>query len=321
MLSRRLLVAGGLSVPVAASAQSSWPTRPIRVVLPGPAGGVIDVAARAISEAMLADLGQPLVIDPRPGGNGVVAGSLVSGSPPDGHTLLMTVTGHVALPFLMKVPFDVMADFTPVAMVGVSSAIVCVHPSVPVKSLDDLVAHARSKPGKVNYLNPGNGTGGHLIPEQLKIAHGIEMTSISYRGLPPGILDLLGGRIELGVVSSSLILHHVKAGSVRAIAIVGRDRIADIPDIATMAQQGFGSMEVRSGLPIYGPKNLPATIVARLNLAVARALAEPEVQRRLATAHIDASPMTPGMLETELRREHQQLGKLIGDLGIKADGG
>ena len=136
--------------------------------------GLIDVAARAVSEVMLGELGQPLIIDPRPGGNGVVAGQAVTGAAPDGYTLMLTVSAHVALPFLMKVPFDVVADFTPVAMLGVSSALVCVPPSLPVANLAELVDYARARPGKLNYLNPGNGTGAHLIPEQLKIRYGID---------------------------------------------------------------------------------------------------------------------------------------------------
>ena len=320
MLSRRLLLGGALAAPFSARA-SAWPAKPIRVVLPAPAGGLIDVAARAVSDVMLRELGQPLTIDPRPGGNGVVAGQALTGAAPDGYTLMLTVSAHVALPFLMKVPFDVVADFTPVAMIGVSSAIICVPPSLPVTNLAELVDYARARPGKLNYLNPGNGTGAHLIPEQLKIRYGIDMTSISYRGLPPGIQDLLGGRIEVGVVSTSLILSHVKSGAVKAIAIVGPNRIEGLPNVPTMEEQGLGALEVRSALPLYGPKGLPAPIVQRLNGAVARALDDDETKRRLANAYIDATPMSPAELAASMADEHARLGKLIQQLGIRADGG
>lgn len=324
MLSRRLLLGGALAAPVAipfASRANAWPTRPIRVVLPAPAGGLIDVAARSVSDVMLRELGQPLTIDPRPGGNGVVAGQAVTGAAPDGYTLMLTVSAHAALPFLMKVPFDVVADFTPVGMIGVSSAIVCVHPSLPVADLAGLVDYARTRPGKLNYLNPGNGTGAHLIPEQLKIRYGLDITSITYRGLPPGVQDLLGGRIEIGVVSTSLILDHVKAGTVKAIAVVGPNRIEGLAGVSTMAEQGLGDMEIRSALPLYGPKGLPAPIVQRLNGAVGRALADDDVKRRLTKVHIDATPMSAAETGAEMAREHERLGKLISQLGIKADGG
>lgn len=320
MLSRRLLLGGALATPFSARA-NAWPAKPIRVVLPGPAGGLIDVAARAVSDVILRELGQPLTIDPRPGGNGVVAGQAVTSAAPDGYTLMLTVSAHVAFPFLMKVPFDVMADFTPVAMIGVSSGLICVAPSLPVSNLAELVAYARAQPGKLNYLNPGNGTGAHLIPEQLKIRYGIDMTSISYRGLPPGIQDLLGGRIELGVISTSLIVDHAKTGTVKAIAVVGPNRIPDLPDVPTMAEQGLGDMEIRTALPLYGPKGLPMPIVERLNGAVAKALNDDEVKRRLGRAYIDTMPMSPPDLAIYLAGEHARLGKLIQQLGIRADGG
>jgi tripartite-type tricarboxylate transporter receptor subunit TctC len=324
MLSRRLLLGGALAAPFAApfaTRADAWPAKPIRVVLPGPAGGLIDVAARAVSEVMLGELGQPLIIDPRPGGNGVVAGQAVTGAAPDGYTLMLTVSAHVALPFLMKVPFDVVADFTPVAMLGVSSALFCVPPSLPVANLAELVDYARARPGKLNYLDPGNGTGAHLIPEQLKIRYGIDIASISYRGLPPGMQDLLGGRIELGVVSTSLIVDHAKSGAVKAIAVVGPSRVEGLPDVSTMEEQGLGDMEVRSALPLYGPKGLPAPIVQRLAGAVGKALNDSDVKRRLGKAYIDATPMSPAETGAAMAREHERLGKLIAQLGIKADGG
>ena len=324
MLSRRLLLGGALAAPFAApfaTRADAWPAKPIRVVLPGPAGGLIDVAARAVSDVMLGELGQPLIIDPRPGGNGMVAGQAVTGAAPDGYTLMLTVSAHVALPFLMKVPFDVVADFTPVAMLGVSSALVCVPPSLPVANLAELVDYARTRPGKLNYLNPGNGTGAHLIPEQLKIRYGIDIASISYRGLPPGMQDLLGGRIELGVVSTSLIVDHARSGAVKAIAAVGPSRVEGLPDVSTMEEQGLGDMEVRSALPLYGPKGLPAPIVQRLAGAVGKALNDDDVKRRLGKAYIDATPMSPAETGAAMAHEHERLGKLIAQLGIKADGG
>ena len=154
MLSRRLLLGAALAAPFPARADA-WPAKPIRVILPGPAGGLIDVAGRAIGEAMQKELGQAWLIDPRPGANGIVAGQMFLGAPADGHTLYLTVSGHVALPFLMK-PFDVMADFKPIAMVGVSTALLCVPPTSPANTLAEFVTYAKANPGRLNYLNSGN---------------------------------------------------------------------------------------------------------------------------------------------------------------------
>ena len=319
MLFRRFVLGAALAAPFAAGAQS-WPAKPIRVVLPGPGGGLIDVGGRAISEVVHRELGQPLVIDPRPGANGIVAAQTVLGAPADGYTLYLTVSGHVVLDLLMKAPFDVMGDFKPIAMVGVSSSLFCVPPSMPVASIAEFVTYAKANPGKLNYLNPGNGTGGHLMPEQLKVKYGIDITSISYKGLPPGIQDLLGGRLELGVISTSLAAHHVKAGRLKAIALAGLKRHDDLPDVPTLAEQGLAEIEVRSSLPLLGQKDLPDAIVVRMNKAVNAALADAESARRLQNAYIEPQPMSPGELGAWLTAERERLGGMIRRLGIKADG-
>jgi tripartite-type tricarboxylate transporter receptor subunit TctC len=241
-------------------------------------------------------------------------------APADGYTLYLTVSGHVALPFLMKAPFDVMADFKPIAMVGVSTALLCVPPTSPANSLAEFVAYAKASPGKLNYLNSGNGTGAHLLPELLKIKYDIDVTSISYKGLPPGVQDLLGSRLDLAMVSSALVVQHVKAGRLKAIALVGPKRLAELPDVATLAEQGAGETEIRSMLPLYGQKALPDAILIKLNEAVRTALADPETRKRLAAAYIEPLPLGPAETATALAAEHERLGKLIQRLGIKADG-
>ena len=309
-----------MAAPFSAFADS-YPSKPIRVILPGPVGGLIDIGGRAVGEVMQRELGQPWLIDPRPGANGIMASQMFLASPSDGHTLYLTVSGHVVLNMLMKAPFDAMADFKPIAMLGVSSSVLCVPPASPATDVASFVAYARANPGKLNYLNPGNGTGGHLIPEQLKVKYDIDVTSISYKGLPPGVQDLLAGRLDLAVVSTSLIAHHVKAGRVKGIALVGLKRHDDLPSLATMEEQGEGALEVRSSLPLLGQKDLAEPIVGRLNKAVNTALADPETRKRLLTAYIEPQPMSPQELAAWLDREHDRLGGMIQRLGIKADGG
>ena len=319
-MKRRLFLAAAAMLPAAAAHADAYPSKTIRVVLPGPAGGLLDVAERSLSDAMQRELGQTWLIDPRPGANGILAAQLVLGAPADGYTLYLTVSGHVVLNLLMRAPFDAMADFRPIAMVGVSSALICVPPASPANTIAEFVALARANPGKLNYLNPGNGTGAHLIPEQLRIKYGIDITSISYKGLPPGVQDLLGGRLDLGVVSTVLAGPHVKAGRLKAIGVVGLKRDRDLPAVATMEEQGEADLQVQSSIPILGQKGLPDAIVERLNKAVNKALADPEVRARLANASIEPLPMTPRELDEAMRREHDRLGKLIRQLGITADG-
>lgn len=318
-MKRRLFLAAAALLPAAARADA-YPSKAIRIVLPGPAGGLLDVAARSLSEAMQRELGQTWLIDPRPGANGILAAQLVLAAPADGYTLYLTVSGHVVLNLLMRAPFDAMADFRPIGMVGVSGGLICVPPASPASTIAEFVALARANPGKLNYLNPGNGTGAHLIPEQLRIKYGIDITSISYKGLPPGVQDLLGGRLDLGVISTALAAPHVRSGRLKAIGVVGVQRVADLPGVATMAEQGEGELEVQSSIPLYGQKDLPDAIVARLNSALGKALADPEVRARLASACIDPTPMSPAQVDDALRREHLHLARLIKQLGITADG-
>jgi len=319
MPSRRLFLGAALAAPYVARADS-YPSKPIRVILPGPVGGLIDIAGRAVGDALQKNLGQPWLIDPRPGANGILAGQLFLGAPADGYTLYLTVSGHVALPFLMKAPFDAMADFNPIAMIGVSTAVLCVPSASPANNVAEFVAYAKANPGKLNYLNSGNGTGAHLLPELLKIKYGLDITSISYKGLPPGVQDLLGGRLDLAMVSTSLVMQHVKAGRLKALALVGPRRLAELPDVATMAEQGVGDLEIRSSLPLYGHNALPNAIVARLNGAMASALSDPETVKRLAAAYIEPMPMRPAEVAEAMRAEHDRLGRLIRQLDIKADG-
>jgi len=318
-LRRRALLSAALFAPFAARAET-WPSKPIRVILPAPVGGLIDIAGRAISDTMQRELGQPWMIDPRPGANGIMAGQMFLSAPSDGYTLFFTVSGIMALPFIMKVPFDTVADFKPIAMVGISTALLCVPPQSPANNVAEFVDYAKKNPGKLNYLNSGNGTGAHLLPELLKIKYGLDVTSISYKGLPPGVQDLLANRLDLAMVSTTLVMQHVKAGRLKALAVVGPQRLPDLPDVATMAEQGVADIEVRSSLPLYGQKDLPTPIVERLNKAIAATLADPDTRKRLEAAYIQPLPMTPAETAEAMTREHERLGAMIKQLGIKADG-
>jgi len=319
MLNRRLLLGAALAAPFAARAEA-WPTKPIRVILPGPAGGVIDVGSRAVSDAMTHELGQPWLIDPRPGASGIVGAQMMLGAPADGYTLYQTVSGHVALSYVLKTPFDVIADFEPIAMIGVSTALLCVPPDSPANDIASFVAYAGKNPGKLNYLNSGNGTSTHLIPEQLKLKFGIDITSISYKGLPPGVQDLLASRLDLANVSTSLVMQHVRAGRLKALAVVGPERLEELPNVATMAEQGVGDAEVRSWLPLYGQRALPRPIIDKVNAAMGAALADPDTRKRLVASYITPSAMTPAEVGESMQKEHERLGKIIARLGITPEG-
>jgi tripartite-type tricarboxylate transporter receptor subunit TctC len=321
MLSRRVMLGAAIAAPFSARAADPWPSKPIRVILPGPAGGLIDVAGRAVSDVMQKELGQSWIIDPRPGANGIMAGQLFLSSPADGYTLYLSVSAHVVLNRLMKAPFDAMTEFKPIGVIGVSTAILCVPPDSPANDIAGFVALAKSRPGKLNYLNSGNGTSTHLVPEQIKIKFGIDVTSIYYKGLPPGVQDLLASRLDLALISSSLAMQHVQAGRLKALAVSGPRRLEELPNVPTMSELGLGDLEVRSSVPLYGHKDLADPIVERINKALNAALADPATHKRLVGAYIEPTPMSPAEAAAALQREHERLGAMIDRLGIKAGDG
>jgi tripartite-type tricarboxylate transporter receptor subunit TctC len=316
-ISRRAIVVGA-ALPGPALAHDLW-GKPLRIVLAGPPGGIIDVGGRAVLDALTAELRRPVILDHRPGAGGMIAAQIVSSAAPDGGTLLLTVSEITAIQFLTAVRFDLLRDLMPVATIGEGAAAICVPGGLPVASLPDLIAYARSKPGAVRYLNPGNGTRQHLIPEQINRDFGTGMRPIPYRGLPAGVADLLEQRIELGVVSTALAVQHIDAGSLRALAVLGERRLSRLPAVPTIYEQGLGEINVRSTLTLFGPARLPPASVQRLNRAVGDVLGDPAVQSRLASADIVGEVTDPQQLGRRLADEQSRFASLLATLQLKRE--
>ncbi len=324
MITRRTIAAGllaapALSLPKLAGAQT-FPSKPCRFVIPYPGGGIVDIAGRSIAEAMAADLGQPVIVDPRPGGNSIIGTEIVAKSPPDGHTWVLATLSHAVVGHLQPLPYDPLADFQGVAMIGVANAVALVPASLPVASLKELVAYAKGNPGKVNYLNPGNGSSIHLSGELLKVTAGIDMVGVPYRGLPPGIPDLLDGRLQFAMLSVPLCIAHVRSGKLKALAYYGEQRHADLPEVPTMAEAGFADAEVKSWYTLAVPAKTRPSIVERIHVAATKALADPEARKRLAAASISVGKaMSPAEVQSMYRSESERYGKLVKAAGIKGD--
>lgn len=316
---RRLLLAAALSAPFIPRVQA-YPDGPIRVIVPGGPGGAVDLAARVIGDGMQRELGQAWQVDPRPGANGVIAAKAFLDAPAHGHVLYLTVLSHVLLPLLAKVPFDVIADFQPIAMIGSGTFLLCVPASSPVDTVAGFVAYARANPGSLDYLNPGNGTAPHLLPEMLKIKYGFDISSVYYKAISAGIADLVAGDLDLGLLTTGLALPYVQQHRLKAIAQVSRRRLDVLAGVPTLAEQGLGELAVDMFLPLYGRRSMPAEEVARINRAVRVVLADPATRARLAAAHIEPLPLQPAMVGAILQREQDRLGAIIRQLGITADG-
>ena len=308
---RRALLSAAATL---AAAPKGWaqafPTKPMRFLVPYPVGGIVDIVARSVAEPMQADLGQPVVVDPKPGGNSTLATAMIPQAPADGYTWVMSTIAHVVVPHLQPVPFDALADFQPVALVAIATSVATVNPAVPVKTLKELVEYGRTNPGKLNYLNPGNGSSIHLSAELLKHQYKFDMTSVPYRGIPPGLPDLLEGRLQVGLLPGPLALQHVQAGKL----------LPTLPDVPTFAEAGFADAQVMSWYTIAVRAGTPAAIVERLHSSAMKALQGAETRERLTKAGCEIpAPRSSADVLAMWRADYERYGKLVKEAGIKGE--
>jgi tripartite-type tricarboxylate transporter receptor subunit TctC len=304
------------------STAAAFPDKPMRFLIPFPAGGIVDIVGRAVGEKLAVLLGQPVVIDNRPGGNSAIATDVVAKAPADGHTWLLATVSHAVAPHLQKVSFDPIGDFAGVAYLGNVPAIAVVPAAARFRTMAELVAAAKAEPGKLTYLNPGAGTSIHLNMELLRQRTGATLTSIPYRGLPPGIPDLLEGRIDLALLSPPLCLPHIRTGKLRALAVAGNNRHRDLPDVPTFADAGLSDSVVESWYVVLVPAKTPKEVIARLHAAIMEALKDDEVRKKLdnAAAVPPATPVAPADVDALIKRDLARYGELVKQAGIKVDG-
>ncbi|MFN7751938.1 MAG: Bug family tripartite tricarboxylate transporter substrate binding protein [Pseudomonadota bacterium] len=322
----RLLAALGpallatIAAPAAAQGQA-WPAKPLRLIQGFPAGSTVDVLARPVAARLSEQLGQPVVVENRAGATGVIANEFVARAAPDGYTLLaapsssLTSTPHLnpALPYSLR-------DFTAVAQLSAFAYVLVTHPGVPVKTVRDLVAIARAKPGFVSYGSTGTGSGFHLAGELLARLAKLDLLHVPYKGGPPGITDLLGGRIDFMFYSYAVIRPLIDAGKLRMVGTTGARRDPAIPAIPTLAESGVPGYEASGWHGIFVPAAVPRDIVERLNAMVVRLLATPEMREIWAAQGMGITSATPAQLADRLRADHEFYGRLIRDAGIKGGG-
>jgi tripartite-type tricarboxylate transporter receptor subunit TctC len=275
--------------PLLAAAQS-YPARPITLIVPFPPGGSTDIIGRIAADGLARELGQPLVVDNRGGAGGAIGAKAIADAAPDGYTLgIATVSTHVVNPIVHHdLRYDALADFTFVAEIASVPNVVSVHPSVPARTLGELVAYAKQHPGKLNFGTPGVGSLGHLIGETFKYSAKIDMTHVPYRGAGPALNDALAGQVQVLFDNLPSSLPHLQAGKLRALAVAAEKRIANLPDVPTFAETGHPLVNDPSWFGLIGPAHLPADVVSRVHAALAATLKQPEVLKRL-----DAAASTP----------------------------
>lgn len=319
-LTRRAALAASVAMAARPSLGQSWPSKPIRFLVPYPVGGIVDIVARAVAEPMVAELGQQIVVDPKPGANSTLATAMIPQAPADGYTWVIATLAHVVAPHLQPVSYDPLKDFQGVALVAVANSVATVNANLPIRNLKELVEYGRANPGKLNYLNPGNGSSIHLACELLKSEAKFDMTSVPYRGIPPGMTDLLEGRLQFGLLPGPLALQHVQAGKLRAIGFIGKQRSKILPDVPTFTEQGFGEAEVMSWYTIAVRAGTPADIVRRIHDAAIKVIAEPGTRDRLDKASCEVpDPRTPAEVQALYAADFARYGKLVKDAGIRGE--
>jgi tripartite-type tricarboxylate transporter receptor subunit TctC len=313
----RLAVGVTMLLGGAASAQSNYPNRPIRIIVPYPAGGIVDIVARTVTEQVGRDLKQAIVVEARPGANSNIGTSAVARSEPDGYTWLVTGPAALVNPTLYKdAGWDAMKDLKCVGLAVWNQSVALVHPSMPAKTIDEFVELARSKPGVLNFGNPGKGSSIDLSAQKLFQVANIKLTNVGYKGQPPALIDLMTNLMHFEIVSLELALPHIKAGSVKPLAVFTDKRVVDLPDVPTIAEAGFPEAAYLPWYGIYVPSTTPDAIVEKINNAVNKALQNPDVQRQLSVANIPGKPMSLSDLAALMKADYEKLTMVIKTSGM-----
>ena len=310
-----------VSPGAAPAAAQTYPSRPITLVVPFPPGGSATIIARIIADKMSEALGQQIVVDNRGGAGGSIAARQVAKSAPDGATLLLAFTGTLAVSPLIfaNVGYDPRKDFAGIGLIGMAPSVLAVHPSVPARSVADLVGIAKAEPGKIQYGSPGIGTTNHLAGELLAAMTGIKITHIPYKGTGPAITDLLGGHIAMMFAPIPAAHGNVSAGALRALGVTSLKRSSLWPDIPTVAETGLPGFEVVQRSTLLAPAGTPRTIIERLNKELNAVLATDEVRRRLAVEGGEPVPGAPEEYAADIDREEMRWSKLVATIGLKGE--
>ena len=316
-----LSVAFGLAVMCAALAQDAYPSRPIHIIVTFPPGGSTDVMARVLQSRLVELLGQPLVIENKPGAGGNIGVEAVAKSAPDGYTIGLAAAGALTVnPSLMQnVPFDPLKDLTPITPIGESPFILAAATSFVPRDVKEMIAFAKEKPGAVSIGHGGNGTAMHLTAELFKRTAGLSLEMVPYRGSGPVTVDVMAGHVPLGITDMPSALALIREGKVRALAVTSQARVDQMPDTPTLAESGLPGFEAVGWFGIIGPAGMPPAVVAKLNAAFVKALREPDVRERIIAVGAFPRPMTPEEFKAFMISETRKWSELIKAVGLKAN--
>jgi tripartite-type tricarboxylate transporter receptor subunit TctC len=324
-MQRRTLItavgAAALAAHPALRAQAAWPQRPVTLVVPSAPGGTTDFTARLVADSLQRALGQPVVIDNKPGASGNIGNQFVAKARPDGHTLLVAYSGfQVGNPHLFpNAGWDPIKDFTPVVMMTRAPQVIAINGNLKANTVAELVAFAKANPGKLNYASSGNGSIQHIAGELFKQLTGTFITHIPYRGAGPAVQDLIGGQVDLFITTPASVVQHVRSGKLKALAVSSASRLTALPQVPTATEAGLKGFALDSWFALYGPAGLPADVVQTLNTEIGKILAMPDIKRRAEEAGTTVEFMSPAQLGDYTRKELEHWGKVIKSAKITAD--
>ena len=302
----------------AQAAAQQWPAKPVRFIVPFPPGGSTDVAARTIADQLGRSMGAQFVVENRAGGGGAIGTTEVARATPDGYSILFAADPVTTLNLVVKnLSYDTLRDFTAITQVTTQPLAVAVHSSVPAKNIAELIAYAKVNPGKLSFCHSGTGTGQHMSGELLKQLAGIDIIHVPYKGGGPAVQDLIGGQVPMGVLGSTPLIPHHKAGRIRILAFTSKERFAVMPEIPTLHESGFPGFDTTQWLGLLAPRGTSAEIVQRLHAETVKALAVPAVRERLAQSALIPVGNTPEQFSRVIRADIERWGKLARELGIE----
>jgi tripartite-type tricarboxylate transporter receptor subunit TctC len=325
-MSLRIALAAGAAAlltlaPAGDAAAQSFPSKPVRIIVPFPAGGTADILARILAEKMAPSLGQPVVVENRAGAAGGIGAALAAKSPPDGHTLFMGTTGTQTINPVInpKLEYDPLKDFVPVSNFAASPFVLVTHPSLPAKTLRELIATAKDQPKKLQYATFGTGSSAHMTGEMFASRAGVQLVHVPYKGAPQAITDVIAGHVHMTFSLLPTVLPHIKAGSVRALAVAAPQRDASLPEVPTFIEAGLDNFVSDSWYGLLAPAGTPPAVVARLNAEVHKVVAMPDVKQRLEKDGAVAVAGTPEQFAEQIRRELGLWQKVARDANLKFD--
>lgn len=316
------LIAAGVDAraqSVTRDAAASYPSRPIRLVLLVTPGGGSDGMARTIAPRLTENLGQQVLVDNRPGAGGIIGSEIVAKATPDGYTLVLVTVRHAVNPSMHKLPYDTVRDFEPVSMIAVFGSVLVVNPRAPINSVKELIALAKQKPGELTFASSGAGGGPHLIGEFFALTTGIKLTHIPYKGGGPAITDLIAGNVSMSFATMTSALAFVRSGRLRPLAVVSKDRSAQLPEVPTMEEAGVPNIVVRDWLGLLAPRGTPKPIVDKIAAEFRRVLGDPQNQERFAALGVEVVASTPNELREAIMSDIPRWAKVVKAANIKAE--